>query len=57
MPAEVTVSMKKSRIVLIVSLLALIVVLVFYIKGRMDEKPVVVSEREQYMQKLLEEEE
>ena len=44
--------MKKAKIALIISLLALIALVVVYIMSIREEKPVIVSQREQYQQLL-----
>ncbi len=51
--------MKKSKIVkiiLIISILAFVSLLGFYIYGRIKSRPVPVSQREQYMEQLRDKE-
>ncbi|MCR5684671.1 MAG: hypothetical protein K6G81_04510 [Lachnospiraceae bacterium] len=45
--------MKKAKIALIISLVALIALVVVYIISIQEEKPVYVSQREQYQQQLI----
>ncbi len=44
--------MKKAKVALVVSLIAFIALLVVYIMSVQAQKPVIVSQREQYQQQL-----
>ncbi|MCR5330477.1 MAG: hypothetical protein K6E62_04725 [Lachnospiraceae bacterium] len=48
--------MKKAKIVLILSLLVLIGILLYFYISTREEKPEVVSQREQYQQELQQKE-